>query len=269
MKAVILKGIGGIEQLRYASVTTPKPKQDEVLVKIIYCGINHLDLHIREGKRPGPRTFPHILGSEIVGIVEKLGTEDGEFSVGETVSIYPWTFCGKCQQCKNDNEQICDNGGTIGRTQWGGYAEYVSVPVKNLIKIPKGVSLEDACAVTLTGITALHLIERAAIPNKTTVLVTGATGGVGSIVIQLLKHKKCTVIAATSHSEKRTYLEKLGADVVDANNLVKDVFKAIPGGVEYAVDIVGGKIWSDAVSVLAKKRKTGILRNQQRRAGSC
>lgn len=241
MKAVVLARIGNIKDLTYTSLPIPKPKKDEVLVKVLYCGINHLDLHIIAGTRPGPKNFPHILGSEIVGERD-----------GEKVALYPWTFCGNCVSCKNGEMQICERGGTLGRTCWGGYAEYVAVPEKNIIKIPQNVSFEDICSITLAGTTAYHLIQRARIRDKSTVLVTGGTGGVGTAVIQLLKQKQCHIICATSHPNKIKELKKLSvAKIV----LVKDMVSLLtyyPSGIDCAIDIVGGSVWSNALRLLSK-----------------
>lgn len=253
VNAVVLTGIGGLDNLQYTSITTPSVKFDNALIKVAYCGINHLDLHIRRGTRKGPDKFPHILGSEIVGEIAVVFNSEKKFKVGDFVSVYPWTFCGKCKQCKQGCENICDYGGTIGRTQWGGYAEYAIVPLRNLIKIADKKLLSSACAVTLAGTTAYHLIERGKIRDKSTVLVTGATGGVGTIGIQLLKNKKCKVLSATSHKEKIPFLKKLGADEVFLNKkLITDVKTKYPTGVDYVVDIMGGEVWTVAVQLLAK-----------------
>lgn len=242
MKATVLKGIGGIDKLEYTGVKTPAVKENYSLVKVEYCGINHLDILIRQGKRVGPKSFPHILGSEIVGEVN-----------GEKVLIFPWIFCGSCKQCLNGNENICDNGGTIGRTQWGGYAEYILVPSHNLIKIPESSDLEKICAIALAGTTAYHLVKRLGVKNKSVVLVTGATGGVGTIILQLLKNTQCKIVAATSHPNKAESLKKLGAtEVVSTDNLVEEVKKIFPQGVDYAADLVGGSTWSKVVEVLGK-----------------
>ena len=253
MNAVILSGIGAIDKLVYTSIPTPQPKADEASVKVEYCGINHLDLLIRQGKRPGIPAFPHILGSEIVGTIEKLHSNNDQFSTGGRVAIYPWTFCGKCTPCKSGNEQICDTGGTFGRTRWGGYTQYVTAPIKNLIKIPNMLPLDDVCAITLAGTTAHHLITRANITEKSTVLVTGATGGVGTIVIQLLKNKKCTVVCTTSSKKKINTLKKLGVDyVVSTETIGSDVKKIFPDGVDFAIDMMGGIVWSQALTTLSK-----------------
>lgn len=244
MKAAVITGISETEKIKICDVETPKSGTDEVLLKVLYCGINHLDVLIKQGKRPGPKTFPHVLGSEIVGqIVES----------GDVVCVYPWIFCGKCTQCKGGNENICDNGGTFGRTRWGGYAEYVTVPVKNSIKLPSDVAPQDAASVILAGTTAHHLINRAGVTSGKTVLVTGATGGVGTVVIQLLRAKNCTVISTTSHPQKEEQLINLGVDVVvSTEHMTDEILSMYPNGIDYVIDIVGGSIWSKAVETLGK-----------------
>lgn len=224
MQAVVQTGIGGVNKLRCITIDVPSPKKDEVLVKVLYCGVNHLDVLIRSGKRPGPKSFPHILGSEIVGEVG-----------GQKVAVYPWTA----------------DGGTIGRTCWGGYGEFVAVPKRNIIKIPAGLKLEEVCALTLAGTTAYHLVERGKIENKSRVLVTGATGGVGTTVLQILKSKKCQIIAVTSHQNKISHLRKLGADQVI---LTKNM--SLQKDLAYAIDLVGGDVWSiDSVFHLTEVTK--------------
>lgn len=253
MKAILLRGLGQKENLVFQDVQMPRPDKQEVLIKVGYCGVNHLDLLIRQGKRPGPKIFPHILGSEIVGTIAAVNQKGSGFTIGDAVAVYPWLFCGQCGQCLAGRENICDVGGTIGRTRWGGYAEHVVVPMHNLVKIPKNTSLENVCASTLTATTAHHLIERAKIQEGSLVLVTGATGGVGTAAIQLLKNKKCTVIATTSHPGKKKRLRNLGADhVVSVKNFISEVKKLTPLGVDYAIDLMGGSVWSHAVEVLAK-----------------
>lgn len=242
MRAVLFNGVR--KKLKYSEIASPKPNKDEVLVRVLFCGLNHLDLLISQGKRTGPKNFPHILGSEIVGI---------DMSNNKTVAVYPWNFCGSCKMCRKGFENMCDVGGTIGRTSWGGYAEYVAVPKKNLVRIPEGLSLEKVCAVVLAGITANHLIERAKIKEGAKVLLTGATGGVGTVALQILKNKKCEIICTTSHKNKTPLLKKLGAKyVVLTKNMVEEIKKLYPEGLDFVIDLMGGTVWSDAVQLLGK-----------------
>lgn len=253
MKASVLTGITGVEKLQLQEIGIPQISKKQALIKVFYCGVNHLDLLIHEGRRPGPKTFPHILGSEIVGTIENIDPGHPNFKKGDIVAIYPWTFCGNCPSCKRGNMNICDSGGTIGRTSWGGYAEYVVVPQENLVKVTYNKSLKDICGLILAGTTAHHLINRANVQHDSTVLVTGATGGVGTIVLQLLKNMNCKIITSTSHPEKAKSLKGLGAEhIVSNDNLINEVKSLVPAGVHHAIDIIGGKVWSDVIQVLGK-----------------
>lgn len=253
MKASVLTGIGGVKKLQFQEIDIPQTSKKQALVKVLFCGINHLDLLIREGRRPGPKNFPHILGSEIVGQIENIDPSNPNFKKGDIVAVYPWTFCGNCPSCKQGNMNICDSSGTIGRTSWGGYAEFVVVPVENLMKLKNAENLEDTCGLILAGTTAHHLINRANVQHDSTVLVTGATGGVGTIVLQLLKNMHCKIIASTSHPEKEKLLKRLGADhVVSTEQMINKVKKLLPVGVDHAIDIMGGKVWSNVIQILGK-----------------
>ena len=254
MYALLLTDIGDRYTFHYANVSIPHIRQGEALVKVSYCGINHLDLLIASGKRHGPEKLPHVLGSEIVGTVHKIENDSKiRIKKGDLVVVYPWTFCGSCNQCLNGNEQMCDAGGTIGRTIWGGYAEYVRVPVTNLVKLPDGIPVHSACAITLAGTTAHHLIRRAGVRKKSTVLVTGATGGVGLLVIQLLKQMHCTIVAVTSSAQKGERLRQIGVDtIINTDKLVEQSTRLFPNGFDHVIDIMGGDIWSESVKVLAK-----------------
>lgn len=242
MKAVVLLNKSGKYQLKLQELPKPVPKKGEALIRVKYCGVNHLDLLVLRKHRVGPKRFPHILGSEIVG----------EFK-GRTVTVYPWIFCGECKLCQSGFENICDYGGTIGRTSWGGFAEYAAVPIKNLIPLPKHLPLIDSCAIVLAGSTALHLLDRLKVTPNSTVFITGASGSVGTIVVQLLKRLGCKMVASTSSKDKKKLLLDLGVDyVVSTNEIPTQVFKHFPGGVDFAIDIVGGSIWSKTVETLAK-----------------
>ena len=235
MKAIVLTNTGSLKNLILKQLPNPVIHKDETPVKVDYCGVNHLDLLIVEGKRPTYGRLPLILGSEITGNIEETG---------QKVAVYPWTFCKKCSQCQLGNMQICDHGGTLGRTRQGGYAEYVSVPKENLVYLDRKADERSICSVTLSGTTALHMIKRAKIPDSTTVLLNGATGGVGTVAIQILKSKKCRVIARTSHRNKVKFLKQIGADTVLVNKF--------PESVPYIIDAMGGSIWTKSVEILSK-----------------
>lgn len=245
MKAVVLNKTGTLADMNMINTAIPAPKEGDKLLQVEYCGINHLDLLIISGKRPVFGQFPLILGSEMTGRISETN---------EKAAVYPWIFCGKCRQCLEGRENICDTGGTFGRTRDGGFAEYATVPVQNLFKLKDTDDPKAICALTLSAITAYHMINRANIPDKSTVLINGATGGVGTAAIQILKFKKCNIIASTSHPEKSINLIKLGADhTVATKNLSAEISKLMPEGIPYIIDAMGGSVWSESVKLLSKK----------------
>jgi D-arabinose 1-dehydrogenase-like Zn-dependent alcohol dehydrogenase len=253
MQALFLKSIGENYNLEYIFTDKPSLGKDHALIRVAYCGMNHLDFLIATGRRTGSKKLPHILGSEIVGEIRSIGKNKDGFKKRDKVCIYPWTYCGSCPSCKQGNIQICDKGGTIGRTTRGGYAEYVSIPIHNLVKIPDELSLKNVCSITLSGTTAYHLIRRADIPDKSLVLVTGATGGVGVLLLQMLKQKKCTVVVITSSKVKINKLKKLGVhDILMLHDFPDNIKKKYPARFSYIVDIMGGKVWSGCIEMLAK-----------------
>ncbi len=249
MKAAVIEKIGSVPS--FVDLSLPGIKSGQILVKVVYCGINHLDFLIQQGKRPGPKAFPHILGSEIVGIVEN--SSSGSFKKNDKVAIYPWTYCGKCTQCNSSNPQLCDTGGTIGRTTAGGYAEYIAVDEHNLVKLSEGADLQAVAAVVLAGTTAVHLIQRASISPQSLVLVTGASGGVGQCVIQLLKNMECTILATSSTTDKYYLLQKAGVSkMYSVTHFAEELKQDYPDGVDFVIDIMGGSVWSQALTTLKK-----------------
>lgn len=152
---------------------------------------------------------------------------------------------------------MCVSGGLFGKTRPGGFAQYVCVPESHLIPLPYSIKDKDAAAIVLAGTTAVNLVNSAEISDGKSVLVTGATGGVGTLLLQMLKNKLCTVIASTSNPSKCAILKKLGAShIISTDNLLKEVLERFPNGVDRVIDIMGGTVWSQGVKVLAKN---GVL----------
>lgn len=252
MQAVIINKLGDSEVLQIADIPLPRPRQDQVRIRVLYCGVNHLDILIRQGKRPGPSVFPHILGSEVVGIIEQT-TSNSNLKLGQLVAVYPWTFCGKCNPCLSGTEQICNFGGTIGRTNCGGYAECMIVDTQNIALLPKEADPSKVCAGVLAGTTAVHLANQVGALSGDSVLITGGTGGVGVLLIQLLKSLGCKILATTSSPSKIEKLKEIGVDeVYDLRDFEHKILNKYPEGIDRVVDILGGEIWSRALLTLKK-----------------
>lgn len=213
MKAIVFREHGGPEKLELASVPTPKPGAKDVIVQVKACALNHLDIWVRQGIPGIPIPMPHILGSDIAGIVSETGAEVATAKPGDEVMAQPGLSCGACQQCLSGADNLCGAYDIIGQRSDGGYAEYVKVPAANLIAKPERLSFEEAAAIPLTFLTAWHmLVGRAKVRPGEDVLVLAAGSGVGVAAIQIAKLHGARVIATASSDEKLAKARELGAD---------------------------------------------------------
>lgn len=253
MKSIVIGEYGGLDRLHFTRSQMPRAGDNEVIVKVKACGVNHLDIWIRKGARPC-KGFPHIMGSEISGFVAEPG---GAFKEGDRVAVFPWLYCGRCINCANGNENLCVKPGTIGRTTNGGYAEFASVPLQNLARLPDNVSCTDAAAVILAGTTALRMIRKAGVKKGDTVLVLAAGSGVGSSAVQLCRISGANVIAAAGSDEKLERARAIGAEhaINYTEGSMKEKVMDLTGGdgADAVIEQVGKDTWQDSLSCL----KTG------------
>ncbi len=223
MKAVIFNEFGGREVLKYTEVPTPAPEEGEVLVRIKAAGVNPVDWKIRAGylKEFFPHTFPIIPGWEFAGVVETPGFSVRRVKAGDEVYAY----------CRRPV------------IQRGAYAEYISLPESYLARRPQNISFDEAGAIPLAGLTAYQSIHDAAkVKTGETVLILGASGGVGSFAVQLTKIVGARVVAVAS-KRNHEYLKSLGADgAVDytGGDFREGVKALLPQGADVAFDCCGG-----------------------------
>jgi NADPH:quinone reductase-like Zn-dependent oxidoreductase len=253
MKAAIFEQHGGPEVLRYTDAPKPKPGTGEVRVRVRACAINMLDLSVRTNDFHEVR-LPHILGSDISGMVDVLGEDVTDWQMGDAVMVCPVIICGECAACKRDEPGYCTKTQLVGYNIPGGYAEYMVVPASALLHKPAELSDIQAASLPLAGMTAYHmLIERAKLRGAEKVLIFGASGGVGSIALQICKALGSWTAAVTRDGGKSEHLIELGADAVFLNtrkfwrNDVKDV---ISEGFDLVVDILAATYLEDALMLL-------------------
>ncbi|MEK6221594.1 MAG: alcohol dehydrogenase catalytic domain-containing protein, partial [Chloroflexota bacterium] len=213
MKAVLLSDHGGPEVLKYADHPTPKPNPGHVLVKLEAAALNRLDLWVRNGW-PGIKIeYPHILGADGAGIISALGNNVSGWEAGQRVVINGNIADGNCEYCQAGFENQCKNWGLLGETVPGTYAEYITIPTRNLMLVPDDFDLHKAAAGALVFHTAWHsLITRGNVRPGETVLIIGASGGVNTAAIQIAKLAGATVYVVGSNREKLNLAESLGAD---------------------------------------------------------
>jgi NADPH2:quinone reductase len=186
MKAIQVPKTGGVEVLTFTDVPDPKPKLNEVVVKIAAAGVNFIDVNHREGRYP--ITPPFILGQEASGVVSNVGADVKDFKAGDRVAYTGIT---------------------------GAYAEYEAVPADRLVRVPVGITDQQAAAAMLQGMTA-HYLTRSTYPLKKgdIALIHAAAGGVGLLLVQMSKALGARVIATVSTEEKAKLAREAGADDV-------------------------------------------------------
>ncbi len=225
MRAVLCKDYGGIDGLVVEEVPSPTPGPGEVRIKVEACGVNFPDTLIVAGKyqfKPDPPFSP---GGEITGIVAELGEGVGDFSVGDAV---------------------------IAITIWGGFAEEIVVPAEKLLRRPASMDPAIAAGFAMTYGTSIHaLTQRADMRAGETLLVLGASGGVGLAAIEIGKAMGARVIAAAGTAEKLKVAREAGADetVNYTDEPLKDRVKELTGGegADVVFDPVGGATTEQAL----------------------
>jgi NADPH:quinone reductase-like Zn-dependent oxidoreductase len=255
MRAVQLTGFGGLGRLRYREdVPDPRPAAHEVRVRVSAAGINNTDVWTREGAygasgdphaltgwRRTRFEFPRIQGADVVGHVDEVGPGVSSDLVGRRVLIDPMLYIG--------GERELATTDFLGSERDGGFAEWVTVPAINAHRVDSGLSDAELSTFPTAYATALRMLGRAAVQPGETVLVTGASGGVGTALVQLAKLAGADVIAVTRGSRARQ-LSDLGADVVLARELHPNVADAIGERVDVVADVVGGRGFSDLLAAL-------------------
>jgi len=257
MKAIVFEKQGGPEVLQYREVAEPEVRTGEVLVRVHACALNHLDLWVRGGLPGVPIPLPHIPGSDVAGVVAKIGPNVSNVKVGQKVVLAPGVTCGKCAACLAGNDNYCAQFSNLGYLIDGGCAEFVRCPEVNCFPYPENLSFEEAAAVPLVFQTAWHmLITRAQMQPGEEVLILGAGSGVGSAAIQIAKLFGCRVIATGGNDAKLAKARELGADEVinHKTQKIKDEVRRLTAkrGVGVVFEHVGTATWEDSVASLAR-----------------
>ena len=224
MKAATLHKIGDRFQIEDVPVPTIAP--DEVLVETRTCGICRTDLHIQDGLAYIPG-FPHISGHEPAGVVAAIGASVDSFKIGQRVAPYLFLTCDNCHYCRTGRDAQCSHvKGILGVTTQGGFAEFFKVPARNLLALPATVSFEAGGLVSCAVITAVHAYRRARLGLNDVAVVLGA-GGIGQILVQILKGAGIKTVALGRSSQGLEMMKKAGADLAlalgpDAIKQIKD-----------------------------------------------
>jgi alcohol dehydrogenase len=231
MKAAVIEKQGVVENIVYRDWDDPVPGPDDVVVRVGACGLNHLDIFVRRGMPGFPVPMPFISGGDIAGTIDQLGESVEGWNIGDRVTMNPQT-----------------DHGMIGEELIGGLAELVRVPAINLVALPDNLSMETAAAIPINYGTAHRMLfARGRLQSGETMLVLGASGGVGLASLQFGKMAGATVIAAAGTAEKCDRLAELGADHVI--NYADEDFSRVAWkfsgkkGCDVIVNFTGGDTW--------------------------
>jgi NADPH:quinone reductase-like Zn-dependent oxidoreductase len=275
MRAVVLVGHGGLEKLVFRNdVTVPRPALGEVLVEVAACGINNTDLNTRTGwyaptvregmteaiARQGvsseqvrtwggtPMRFPRIQGADGVGRIVAVGDDVTTARIGDRVIVDP---CIRDATLPNRAQGVV----YMGSERDGGYAEYMTAPSGNAHAVRCDVTDAELATFACSYSTAEEMLARARVTSGEMVLVTGASGGVGSALVQLATVRGAQVIAVAG-PDKAEHVRRLGAAHVIPRNQ-SDLAEAVreisgSGGVDVVADVVGGAIFPELIRALRR-----------------
>ena len=260
MKAVQFTGHGSREVIEYGERPDPTPGPGAVQVDVKAAALNHLDVWTRRGMPGLDLEMPHVPGSDAAGVVVDTGPEVTRFEPGDRVAVSAGVSCGNCEFCRDGEPSMCVRFQVLGEHLPGVHAEYATVPEENLVPVPEGVDWEVAGSASLVFQTAWRmLVTRAELSPTDSVLVLGASGGVGHAAVQIADHVGGEVYATASSEEKLGYAAALGADhVIDyTEHDYAARIRELTGkrGVDVVVDHVAGESWSDSLGSLAKGGK--------------
>ncbi|NOD76443.1 zinc-binding dehydrogenase [Ruegeria sp. HKCCD4315] len=269
MKAMVTMGHGGLEQMvLHGNWPRPEPQIGEVLIKVAACGLNNTDVNTRSGwysktvtdattggafEEVGeddptwggnPITFPRIQGADICGHIVAVGEGVDPRRIGERVITDGWL------RDPNDPENM-DKTGYYGSERDGGFAEYATTLAVNAVPITSDLSDAELATFSCSYSTAEGMLTRANVTGRDTVLVPGASGGVGGALVQLAKRRGARVIAMASEA-KHADVARLGPDVILPRG-PKDLRDALGDEkITVVADVVGGSYWPNLIDILER-----------------
>ena len=203
----------GEHQLKVEDTPVPEIGDNDVLIKVMACGICGTDVHIYEGDKGAADTNPPtILGHEFAGVIEKVGKKVNSHKVGDRVCVDPNQLCGKCYYCKSGIGHFCESMIGIGTTTNGGFAQYCTVNESQVYHLGEDTTFEEG-AMTEPLACCLHGVDMCEITTSSTVAIIGG-GMIGQLMVQLVKLAgACKIILLEPVAEKRELGKKLGADI--------------------------------------------------------
>jgi NADPH:quinone reductase-like Zn-dependent oxidoreductase len=257
MKAALFYEHGGIEKLLYEEVPDLTISDDEVLIRVKACSINHLDIWVRQGIPAYKVSLPHISGQDVAGVVKEFGASVKGIKRGERVFFAPGISCFTCRECYAGDDNLCADYKIRGARIQGGYAEYAKARAQDVIPVPDNLTFEEAAAFPLTYLTAWHMLfTRAGLKAGDDVLVLAAGSGIGCAAVKMAKLAGARVIATGGSPAKLHKALEIGADEAishTGDDFSKKVRELTAGrGVDVVFEHIGPATWERSLQSLAK-----------------
>ncbi|HEX2654968.1 MAG TPA: zinc-binding dehydrogenase [Xanthobacteraceae bacterium] len=254
MKAVLIRRFGGPEVLNYEDVTVPEAKPEHVVVKVSAVGTNYYDLLIRSGIVSQDIPLPHVGGSDVVGEIALVGAGVKSWSVGDKVIVAPG-YPTKPEERLHQPENDAPSYFPAGTFEWGGYAQYMQVHSRWLLRDDTGLPPEELSTIPLVLVTAVHAVKTLGkVTTGNRVLVQAGASGSGSMAIQVAKALGASVIATVSTKAKADVARRMGADEIifyKQTRVLDAVREWTRGdGVDVVIDPVGGSTFADSLDSL-------------------
>jgi len=256
MRAIYFSEFGG--ELSVRDVPNPTPPANGVIIEVKATGLCRSDWHAWMGHDTDV-VLPHVPGHELAGVVSALGSGVTKFAVGDRVTVPFVNGCGKCQYCTSGNAQVCPTQTQPGFTQWGSYAEYVSIENAdfNVIALPDAISFSTAAALGCRFATAFRgLTARAKVQAGEWVAIFGC-GGVGQSAIMIAKALGARVIAIDISPAALAKATQIGADITinaSTTDALTRILEITGGGADVALDALGSQTTSSQ-SILSLRRR--------------
>lgn len=256
MRAMILTGIHDLkvekEPLKLSEIPIPQVEENEILVKVSACGVCHTELDEIEGRTP-PKTYPMVLGHQIVGYVAERGRNSRRFREGERVGV-GWIgyACGRCSYCSAGNENLCDHFMATGRDIYGGYAEYMRIKEDFAFPIPEKFEDKEAAPLLCAGSIGYRSLRLTNARDGDTIGLIGF-GASNHLVIQMVKHlyPRSEVYVFARSEEERVLAKNLGA------SWAGDIDSTPPKMLDAAIDTT--PVWRPVLYGLRNLKKGGRL----------
>ncbi len=228
-------------------VQQPTITDHDVLIKVKSAGVNPID-YLTVANILGIKPLPHIPGTEVTGIIEKVGNHVATLKEGDKVVVYNSIFDGTCDMCLSGCEMLCRNAGILGVITNGGFADYISAAEKNVFKIPDNVQWDVAASLATTTKTPYHALREASLKLNEFLVIFGASGNTGMMAVQFGKKMGAKVIAVSKDNWVKT---DFGADYIisDYDKVVEQVKDITHGKMaDVVLNSLGVNTWENSFS---------------------